>query len=82
MRLGAFFTDAEVDAATPVCVLGQTVVDNLFGSEDPISLQTTLGSASRRTTIGSFCDRAQNGATLEEWRPTSPIRWFKPWLRV
>src|SRR5690349_20303523 len=36
MRLGAFFTEADVDAAAPVCVLGQTVVDNLFGNEDPI----------------------------------------------
>src|SRR3989441_4524368 len=30
-RLGAFFTEADVDATAPVCVLGQTVVDNLFG---------------------------------------------------
>src|SRR5260370_407620 len=36
MRLGAFFTDACVEAAAPVCVLGQTVVDNLFGTDDPI----------------------------------------------
>lgn len=36
LRLGEFFTDADVDAATPVCVLGQTVVDNLFGNEDPL----------------------------------------------
>src|SRR5256712_6179729 len=35
-RLGAFFTEADVDATAPVCVLGQTVVDNLFGNEDPI----------------------------------------------
>jgi putative ABC transport system permease protein len=35
-RLGAFFTQADVDASAPVCVLGQTVVDNLFGDEDPI----------------------------------------------
>ena len=27
---GTFFTDEDVDAATPVVVLGQTVVDNLF----------------------------------------------------
>jgi putative ABC transport system permease protein len=36
LRLGAFFTDADVEAAAPVCVLGQTVLDNLFGNEDPI----------------------------------------------
>ena len=36
MRLGTFFTEADVDATAPVCVLGQTVVDNLFGNEDPI----------------------------------------------
>jgi putative ABC transport system permease protein len=36
MRSGSFFTAAEVEADVPVCVLGQTVVDNLFGIEDPI----------------------------------------------
>jgi len=36
IRLGAFFSQADVDASAPVCVLGQTVVDNLFGNEDPI----------------------------------------------
>jgi putative ABC transport system permease protein len=35
IRLGAFFTTADVDAAVPVCVLGQTVVENLFGMDDP-----------------------------------------------
>ena len=35
MRLGTFFTAADVDAAAPVCVLGQTLVDNLFGIDDP-----------------------------------------------
>src|SRR6202171_369407 len=36
MRLGTFFTAADVEAAAPVCVLGQTVVENLFGDENPI----------------------------------------------
>jgi putative ABC transport system permease protein len=33
---GRFFDDQEVDHAAKVCVLGQTVVENLFGSQDPI----------------------------------------------
>jgi len=41
LRLGAFFTEADVDTAAPVCVLGQTVVDNLFNEENPIG-QTVL----------------------------------------
>ena len=36
LRLGAFFTEADVDAAAPLCVLGQTVVDNLFDDENPV----------------------------------------------
>ena len=36
LRRGTFFTQADVEAAVPVCVLGQTVVDNLFGTDDPI----------------------------------------------
>jgi putative ABC transport system permease protein len=33
---GSVFSRDEVDFATKVCVLGQTVVTNLFGREDPI----------------------------------------------
>jgi putative ABC transport system permease protein len=33
---GQFFTDADNRAAAKVCVLGTTVVANLFGDEDPI----------------------------------------------
>lgn len=36
LRLGEFFTQADVDHASPVCVLGQTIVDNLFPLDDPI----------------------------------------------
>ncbi|HVO82492.1 MAG TPA: ABC transporter permease [Terriglobales bacterium] len=36
VRSGSFFTAADVEADAPLCVLGQTVVDNLFGIEDPI----------------------------------------------
>jgi len=36
LRLGTFFSDADVDGDAPVCVLGQTVVDNLFANQNPI----------------------------------------------
>jgi len=36
LRLGTFFAAADVEADAPVCVLGQTVLENLFGNEDPI----------------------------------------------
>src|SRR5215831_1115279 len=33
---GGMYTDVDVERASNVCVLGQTVVDQLFGSQDPI----------------------------------------------
>jgi putative ABC transport system permease protein len=33
---GRAFTDQDIRSATKVCLLGQTVVDNLFGAEDPV----------------------------------------------
>ncbi len=33
---GRVFTQQDIDGATKVCLLGQTVVDNLFGGIDPI----------------------------------------------
>ncbi|MBF0540767.1 MAG: ABC transporter permease [Nitrospirae bacterium] len=36
LAVGRSFTDEDVRNATKVCILGQTVVDNLFGDIDPI----------------------------------------------
>lgn len=36
IQSGSIFTRDDVDRDVPVCLLGQTVVDNLFGSADPI----------------------------------------------
>jgi putative ABC transport system permease protein len=33
---GRFFLASEVDSAAKVCVLGQTVAENLFGGQDPV----------------------------------------------
>ncbi len=45
VRRGAFFTAADVELSAPVCVLGQTVVDNLFvNNEDPIDKTVRIGT--------------------------------------
>jgi putative ABC transport system permease protein len=33
---GGMYTEVDVERANPVCVLGQTVVDQLFGSQNPV----------------------------------------------
>jgi putative ABC transport system permease protein len=53
MRRGSFFTAMDVEADVPVCVLGQTVVDNLFGEEDPVG-KTIRGQSLPCTVVGVF----------------------------
>ena len=36
LERGSLFGQQEVDRASPVCILGHSVADNLFGDEDPI----------------------------------------------
>ena len=36
LSTGREFTDQDIRSAAKVCLLGQTVVDNLFGDEDPV----------------------------------------------
>jgi putative ABC transport system permease protein len=42
---GAAFTDSDVRSATRVALLGQTVVQNLFGSEDPVGKTIRIKSS-------------------------------------
>ena len=45
LQSGRFFTDAEVRGMAKVCVLGQTVRDNLFpGGEDPLGKTIRIGN--------------------------------------
>ena len=41
---GSVFSARDVDAATNVCILGQTVVVNLFGEEDPVGKTVRIGN--------------------------------------
>jgi putative ABC transport system permease protein len=40
---GEFFTEADIRGGTRVCVLGQTVVDQLFAGEDPVGKTIRIG---------------------------------------
>ena len=41
---GNMFTDDDVSAGTKVCVLGQTIVDNLFPEEEPVGAILRIGN--------------------------------------
>lgn len=44
MRLGAAFTQDDMERNAPICVLGQTVAANLFQDEDPIGKTININS--------------------------------------
>jgi putative ABC transport system permease protein len=48
---GRFFTEAELDSASPVVVLGATTADELFGGADPVGRTVTM-NGSAFTVIG------------------------------
>lgn len=56
---GSFFTDQDVQGATKVCILGQTVVDNLFPNGDPIGQIIRIKKLPFRV-IGVLSPKGQN----------------------
>ncbi len=65
VRLGAFFTQADVDTASPVCVLGQTVVDYLFNGENPVD-QTIRVNAIPCKVIGVLSPKGANANGMDQ----------------
>ncbi len=57
---GSFFTQQDVDDHRRVAVVGQTVVSNLFGNEDPIGKVVKFGNANY-TVIGVLKSKGTNG---------------------
>jgi len=65
---GRFVSDADIDYATSVCVLGQDVVKELFGDDDPIGDEVKLRDQ-RFTVIGTMETRGRSlryGFNLDE----------------
>jgi putative ABC transport system permease protein len=59
MARGIFFTDDDVDHASNVCVLGQTVVTDLFGTEDPLGQTIRVKTIPCRV-IGVLASKGQS----------------------
>jgi putative ABC transport system permease protein len=61
MNTGRIFTDAEVDGAAPVCVIGETIRKELFGEGvDPTGLKIRLKSTSLEV-LGVTAPKGQGG---------------------
>ncbi len=59
VQTGAFFTEQDVESSARVAVLGKTVVDNLFGAQDPIG-QTVRIKGQPFKVIGVLAAKGQN----------------------
>lgn len=57
---GRFFTSSDTRTGRAVCVIGATVVSNLFGSEDPIGKKIRVGKAPCEV-IGVLKSKGQSG---------------------
>ncbi len=60
MQRGSFFGQRDVDTANKVCVLGQVVVDQLFGGDDPIGKTVRVRSLNCEV-IGVLARKGQGG---------------------
>lgn len=57
---GRFFTEEDLTKGSAVCVIGQTVVEDLFGEVDPVGQKIRVGKASLEV-IGTLTEKGQVG---------------------
>jgi putative ABC transport system permease protein len=62
---GSFFTDADVAAAAKVCVLGATVVQNLFPSGSPVGATVMIRNVPF-TVVGTLAAKGQSGVGQDQ----------------
>ena len=60
LHSGRFFTDEDVRAGDAICVIGQTVVTNLFGGEDPLGKKIRIGRSACEV-VGVLTAKGQAG---------------------
>lgn len=59
---GAFYSERDSKSKKRVAVIGQTVIDNLFGDESPLGKRIRINK-SPYTVIGTFAEKGQSGMT-------------------
>ena len=69
---GRFFDDAEVQGGASAVVVGQTVVDNLFGGDDPVGRVVRINSHPFNV-IGVFATRGYSGTFNQDDLVAMPI---------
>jgi putative ABC transport system permease protein len=60
VETGSFFTEQDESSARRVCILGRTVVDNLFAGQDPVGQEIRIRN-SPWTVIGVLKSKGQSG---------------------
>ncbi len=65
MAQGSIFTDRDVRNGTAVCVLGQTVVRNLFGDESPVGKDIRIQNVSFRV-VGVLSRKGANTFGMDQ----------------
>ncbi|PWB69669.1 multidrug ABC transporter substrate-binding protein [candidate division GN15 bacterium] len=65
LKSGDLFTDQDVRAATKVCVLGQTVVDQLFPDTDPVGQTIRIGNLPFKV-LGTLVPKGQNAMGMDQ----------------
>jgi macrolide transport system ATP-binding/permease protein len=73
MMMGRFFTDAETNSRAKVAVLGPTVVDNLFGNENPIG-ETVKINRVNFSVIGVMAKQGGGGFQNPDDRIFIPVK--------
>ncbi|MHB8589882.1 MAG: ABC transporter permease [Candidatus Dormibacteraceae bacterium] len=69
---GAFFTESDVASQHRVVVIGQTVVENLFGTTDPVGQTINIDRQSFRV-IGVFASKGGTGFGSQDNVVVAPI---------
>jgi putative ABC transport system permease protein len=70
---GRFFSDADIDSKTKTCVLGATIAQELFGTQDPVGQYVTVGNNVRLTVVGVFATKGSVGGVDYDSRLYTPI---------